>query len=122
MGGVELSARDGGSYGGRDYWRRLFGAGERGSGYFGPRDDEVGVVFDEHFGVADYVDGEGVRAGGLEFGEALAFEMETFVLAVKNDTEFVRAGRKRVIDVQSFSRARDGERRSGDEMLVGEDG
>ena len=64
-----------------------------------PCDEEVGVAFYEHFGVADDVDREGVGSGGLEFGEALTLKMEAIVGAVERDAEFVGAGRKRAIEV-----------------------
>jgi len=119
------SARnDGADRRGHDWYGRFAGVrgGVFGRARGGPDDEEIGVVFYEHFGVANHVDGECVGPEGLNFAEALTFEVQTFILAIESDAEFARTGRKRAIEMEGFSGTGDGEGRSGDEALIGEDG
>ena len=83
---------------------------------------EVCVVLNEHFGTADDVDGELVGQTGLEFRETLLFGLQRFVLAIESDAKFVRPSGQRTINVERFAGACDGERRSGKQLLVHEDG
>lgn len=87
-----------------------------------PEDVEVGIALNEHFGAADDVNGEEVGCAGLDFGEALLFDLQGLVLAIESDTKFVWSGGKRAVKVEWFSRPSDGEARSGEELLVYEDG